>query len=491
LPFLATLVVCAALYVAAGLRYDNFFSPQVAINLVGDNAFLGIAAIGMTFVILSGGIDLSVGTAVGMYVRLHRRHGREPRLAPAAAISVALLGGTVVGYVHGLLIGLRDQPFLVTLGGLFFYRGVGLLISRESISLTHPRYVRLSEFTGTGGWHLRAARGARVPLSIVAASYVAFFRPIGRAVYAVWRNEQSALLMGVPVGAREDGRIRFQWLLRRAGRRRGVGLHVVRAALTGGGLELDAIAAVVIGGTLLSGGVGGPVGTLLGILVFGIIQTAISFEGSLSSWWARIVVGLLLLAFISLQTFCNRRRTTHDHPSSLSDRPLVVFIAAIASLPVSLARAADKIVVGFAQVGAESAWRTANTKSIKDEAEKRGIELKFADAQQKQENQIKAVRAFIAQRVDVIVLAPVVEAGFEPVLREAKRAKIPVILSDRRAKVSDDSLYVTFIGSDFVEEGRKAAKFLIDKTGGKATIAELQGTPAARRRTTGKRGSPR
>jgi simple sugar transport system substrate-binding protein len=137
------------------------------------------------------------------------------------------------------------------------------------------------------------------------------------------------------------------------------------------------------------------------------------------------------------------------------------------------------LVVGFAQVGAESAWRTANSKSIKDEAAKRGIDLKFVDAQQKQENQIKAVRSFIAQKVDVIVLAPVVETGFEPVLREAKQAGIPVVLSDRRADVSDDSLYATFIGADFIEEGRRAAKFLLDKTGGKAVIAELQGTPGS------------
>ena len=158
----------------------------------------------------------------------------------------------------------------------------------------------------------------------------------------------------------------------------------------------------------------------------------------------------------------------------------LITLSVAALMLVSSAFAADKkIVVGFAQVGAESAWRTANSKSIQDEAAKRGIELKFADGQQKQENQIKAVRAFIAQKVDVIVLAPVVEAGFEPVLKEAKRAKIPVILSDRRAKLSDDSLYVTFIGSDFVEEGRNAGKFLVEKMNGKAKIAELQGTPGS------------
>jgi len=141
--------------------------------------------------------------------------------------------------------------------------------------------------------------------------------------------------------------------------------------------------------------------------------------------------------------------------------------------------AAEKLTVGFSQIGAESAWRTANTDSIKSEAAKRGIELKFADAQQKQENQIKALRSFIAQNVDVIAFSPVVETGWEPVLREIKRAGIPVVLSDRAVKVSDPSLFVTFIGSDFVEEGRRAGQWLVEKTKGKAVIAELVGTPGS------------
>ncbi len=135
-----------------------------------------------------------------------------------------------------------------------------------------------------------------------------------------------------------------------------------------------------------------------------------------------------------------------------------------------------KLVVGFSQVGAESAWRTAETKSIKGEAAKRGVELKFAIAQQRQGNQIKAVRSFIAQRVDVIVIAPIVETGWERVLREVQRARIPVILVDRGVKVRDDSLYVTLIASDFVEEGRMAAEWLAKKMNGKANIVELQGT---------------
>jgi simple sugar transport system substrate-binding protein len=140
------------------------------------------------------------------------------------------------------------------------------------------------------------------------------------------------------------------------------------------------------------------------------------------------------------------------------------------------AKPTKKLVVGFSQVGAESGWRTANTDSIKGEAAKRGVDLRFSDAQQKEENQIKAIRSFIAQGVDVIAFSPVVETGFEPVLQEAKKAGIPVVLSDRAVKVSDETLYKCFLGSDFIEEGKRAARWLAEKTGGKAKIVELVGT---------------
>ena len=142
--------------------------------------------------------------------------------------------------------------------------------------------------------------------------------------------------------------------------------------------------------------------------------------------------------------------------------------------------AADKkIVLGFAQVGAESEWRTANTQSIKSTAAEQGVTLKFSDAQQKQENQIKAIRSYIAQKVDVIAFSPVVESGWDTVLKEAKAARIPVILTDRGVDSKDNSLYVTMIGSDFLEEGRKAGKWMIEKfkdNAGPINIVELQGT---------------
>jgi len=154
-------------------------------------------------------------------------------------------------------------------------------------------------------------------------------------------------------------------------------------------------------------------------------------------------------------------------------------LAVLGLINTSVFAADKKLVVGFSQVGAESGWRTANTDSIKSEAAKRGIDLHFSDAQQKEENQIKAIRSFIAQGVDVIAFSPVVETGFEPVLQEAKKAGIPVVLSDRAVKVSDPTLYKCFLGSDFIEEGKRAGNEAIKLTDGKAGIAELVGTVGA------------
>ncbi|MFF5973115.1 ABC transporter substrate-binding protein [Streptomyces sp. NPDC012769] len=138
-----------------------------------------------------------------------------------------------------------------------------------------------------------------------------------------------------------------------------------------------------------------------------------------------------------------------------------------------------ELVLGFAQVGAESGWRTANTKSVREAAEKAGVTLKFSDAQQKQENQIKAIRTFIQQKVDVIAFSPVVESGWDTVLKEAKNAGIPVILTDRAVDSQDTSLYRTFLGSDFVKEGQEAGKWLVKEYEGTSepvNVVELQGT---------------
>lgn len=174
----------------------------------------------------------------------------------------------------------------------------------------------------------------------------------------------------------------------------------------------------------------------------------------------------------------------HRHLALCIAAALLAVFAAACEKETPVTKATDavpvkKVRVGFSQIGAESDWRRANTESIRGEAATRGIDLVFADAQQKQENQIKALRSFVVQKVDVIALSPVVETGWEPVLKEIKQAGIPVVLTDRKVDVSDPDLYVTFIGADFVEEGRRAAQWLGKATGGKAAIAELQGTPGA------------
>lgn len=311
LPLLATCLVFVLLYGAACLRYTGFFSLPVAANLISDNAFLGIAAIGETLVILAGGIDLAVGAAIGctsIFVAMMIEHHGWP---PAIAAVVALAGGTFIGLAQGLLIQLFElPPFLITLGGLFFYRGLGLLISRESIGITNPLVIKLST------WAIMLGQGARLPLVgilflalLAVVSYVTAFRPIGRYVYAVGGNEQSALLMGLPVARTKIGVYAFCGFCSALAGLADTLYTSAGNALAGASLELDAIAAVVVGGTLLSGGIGGPLGTFVGVLIFGVIQSAISFEGTLSSWWARIVIGLLLLGFIILQRLLQLRRT--------------------------------------------------------------------------------------------------------------------------------------------------------------------------------------
>ncbi len=176
---------------------------------------------------------------------------------------------------------------------------------------------------------------------------------------------------------------------------------------------------------------------------------------------SHLVARLGAIALAAILVACNNNSGSTDATSDAGGKPA----------PKA------QLKVGFSQIGAESDWRKANSESIKSEAAARGVDLVFSDAQQKQENQIKALRTFIVQDVDFIVFAPVVTTGWEPVLKEIKDAGIPVILTDRR--VENEDLYTTFIGADFVEEGRRAARFLVDATSGNAVIVELEGTPGA------------
>ncbi|HYO07969.1 MAG TPA: galactofuranose ABC transporter, permease protein YjfF [Tepidisphaeraceae bacterium] len=302
-PFLATAVVCAVLYALAGYFYPVFFSPRVVVNLLNDNAHLGIVAVGLTFVMLSGGIDLSVGSVVGCtgiaLGVLITRHDVHPLLA----IAIVLAGGVLLGTAMGSLIHFFDLPaFLVTLAGLFFCRGLALVISRESIQISHPFYDTLAGLTiPLTGRVVLPFPAIVFLLVLVVGIYVALFTRFGRNTYAIGGSESSALLMGLPVGRTKIGMYALSGFCAALG---GAVFTIYKGsgnALDGTGMELDAIAAVVVGGTLLVGGIGQIAGTLLGVLIFAIIGLGIMFDGRLTTWWTRIALGLLLLAFILLQ----------------------------------------------------------------------------------------------------------------------------------------------------------------------------------------------
>ncbi|CAN7579573.1 galactofuranose ABC transporter, permease protein YjfF [Rhizobacter sp. LjRoot28] len=303
LPLSITVTLFLAMAGAGSVAYTGFFSSQVFLNLLIDNAFLCIVAVGMTFVILSGGIDLSVGSVIALTTMVSAALVEKQQWPPAVVIPLVLALGTAFGAFQGFLIErFRLQPFLVTLAGMFLARGLCYLISIDSISITHPTYAEWSQWRLPVWGEASLSAGALIAIAVVLlAVFIAHATPFGRAVYAVGGNEHSAVLMGLPVRSTLIGVYTLSGFCSAlAGvvftlyMLSGYGLHAV-------GLELDAIAAVVIGGTLLTGGVGFVAGTLFGVLILGIIQTLIMFDGSLSSWWTRIVIGGLLFVFCLLQ----------------------------------------------------------------------------------------------------------------------------------------------------------------------------------------------
>lgn len=322
IPLLATAVVLVGVFIAGAIAYPNFASWAVIRNLLVDNAFLGVAAIGATFVILSGGIDLSVGSVMAFTSILIATLVERSGIHPAAAIAIAIAIGTLFGAAQGSLIQLFAlPPFLVTLAGLFLLRGLAFAVHPQSIGLRHPFIGQTLNDTLSLTLPL-GKRGIVIPLTVfifLAALAVAWFAlrhtRSGRAVYALGDDESAATLMGLPVART---RILVYTISGFLSALAGVVFCLYQQSgdpAACRGLELDAIAAVVIGGTLLSGGVGSVIGTAMGVLILGLIQTLISFQGDLSSWWTRIVVGLLVLLFLALQRVLDALGSRATHPA--------------------------------------------------------------------------------------------------------------------------------------------------------------------------------
>ncbi|MCV2369589.1 galactofuranose ABC transporter, permease protein YjfF [Roseateles oligotrophus] len=301
---LVTVGLLLALFGLGGASYAGFASVQVLLNLLIDNAYLLVIAVGMSFVILSGGIDLSVGSVLALTTMLTGWLLQVAHWPPLLVLALVLLAGGLFGAAMGALIHyFKLQPFIVTLAGMFLARGLCFLVSINSITIDEPLFVGLSQTQ----LHVPLLGGFVSPAALIALAvlalgiWLAHWTGFGRAVYAIGGNEQSALMMGLPVARTKVLTYAFSGFCAALGgvlfsfyMLSGYGLHAQ-------GTELDAIAAVVIGGTVLTGGYGYVAGALSGVLTLGLIQTLIAFDGTLSSWWTKIVIGGLLFVFCLVQ----------------------------------------------------------------------------------------------------------------------------------------------------------------------------------------------
>ena len=308
IPLLATVLVFVLLYMAGGITYNGFLSGRVFVNLLKDNSYVGIIAVGMTFVILSGGIDLSVGSMVA-FTGVLSANLLVAGVPPLMVFIIVLGCGALLGFSMGSLIHFFElPPFLVTLVGMFLARGLSFLISLDSVPIRDDMFLAAAKTAIDFG------KGVKLPLYTIAfvvivviGVYLSHFTRFGRTVYAIGGNEKSAVLMGLPVGRTKVLIYTFNSFVCAIG-----GLVYSLYTLSGyprAGytMELDVIASVVIGGTLLSGGVGFVEGTLIGVLILGLIQTIITFQGTLSTWWTKIFIGILLSVFILLQRYLSTR----------------------------------------------------------------------------------------------------------------------------------------------------------------------------------------
>ncbi|MEQ8307200.1 MAG: galactofuranose ABC transporter, permease protein YjfF [Hoeflea sp.] len=304
LPFYATVLVFVAIFLIGGGMYKNFLSSRVFGNILADNSFIIIAAIGATFVILSGGIDLSIGSMIG-FVGVCMAVLDSMGWNPLATSLVMLAFGFGFGAFQGWVIDELDiQPFIITLAGLFLLRGMCFMVTINSVPINHEWADLYSDIkVGLPGKGILRSSALVMLASLAVAIFIAHFTRFGANVYALGGDKESARLMGVNIK-------RTTVLVYATGGIYSALAGVVYALYTKSGyplagstLELAAIASVVLGGTLLSGGVGTVAGTLFGGMILGLISTLIIFNGSLNSAWILIVSGIMLFAFIVMHRF--------------------------------------------------------------------------------------------------------------------------------------------------------------------------------------------
>lgn len=305
ISLMIALVLLVLMFAAGSLMYDRFGSVSTVLNLFNDNAYLIVVAVGETFVLLTGGIDISVASTLA-FTGVFSASLLEKGVPALVVIPLVLLIGTVVGFLQGYAVHeFGIAPFLVTLAGQFLMRGMCAVISTVSIPIENDFFKAAAlgkiSFEVPSGGRPKLYYYVFVSLLVVAAAwYVLRFTRFGRAVYAVGSNEQSARYMGLNVSAVKIGVYAISGFCAALG---GVLFSFYTLAgysLQNMGMELDAISSAVIGGTLLTGGVGSVIGSMVGVLIQGIIQTIVTYQ-NLNAWWTKVTIAAILCFFILIQ----------------------------------------------------------------------------------------------------------------------------------------------------------------------------------------------
>lgn len=308
-PLMLTSIVLLLLFTAASLRFPGFAAPRVVVGFFTDQAVLALMALGLSFVIFTGGIDLSIGSAMAFAGIATVWLLEKTPLPDGLALMIPLVVGTLAGYVQGRLIAdLKLPPFLVTLGGLFVFQGFATLLAEGSMQSASPLLAGLVRWNFKLGDALVSLPTVLFVMSAVILAWVARQTLFGRTSLAIGGDATSAMQMGLPVRRTTIGVYALSGFTAAV-----AGLIFVLYTgsgdpISGTGRELEAISAVVIGGTLLRGGRGSIFGTVLGVLTIGIIQMAVIFDGTLSAWWARIVIAALLGLFLVAQSLLGEGR---------------------------------------------------------------------------------------------------------------------------------------------------------------------------------------
>ncbi|QDQ16333.1 substrate-binding domain-containing protein [Streptomyces spectabilis] len=478
---LSALVV---LVVAMSLLSGDFLTTQNLLNVGVQAAVTAILAFGVTFVIVAAGIDLSVGSVAALSATVLAWSATKEGVPVWIAVILAVATGLACGVVNGVLVSYgKLPPFIATLAMLSIGRGLSLVISQGS-PIAFPESVSKVGDT-LGGW-LPVPVLVMVAMGLITALILARTY-LGRSMYAIGGNEEAARLSGLRVKRQKIAIYALSGLFAAVA---GIVLAsrlVSAQPQAAQGYELDAIAAVVIGGASLAGGVGKASGTLIGALILAVLRNGLNLL-SVSAFWQQVVIGVVIALAVLLDSLRRRTSASAGTPAGSTSSgagrkgpqalkyTLAAVVAAAVIAAVSLwnnGSSGASTKVGLSLSTLNNPFFVQMKEGARAEAEKAGVELTVTDAQNDASQQANQLQNFASGNMKAVIVNPVDSDAVGPAARAANKAGIPVVAADRGVNKAD---VATLVASDNVAGGRQAAKALADKLGGKGTVVVLQGT---------------